>query len=116
MLDVIRRISPSPWIDVDYYLRRNKDVARAGVDPLLHFWKWGGIEGRSPSPEFDSAYYLQTNPDVVRSRLNPLLHYLRIGRMEGRSTLPNENLNSSDVTVGRHFPKCIPSNVLHGLN
>lgn len=84
------RISPSPWFNVDFYLSHNKDVARAGFDPLLHFIKWGGAEGRSPSPEFDSAYYLQSYPDVARSRINPLLHYLRVGRLEGRRPLPEE--------------------------
>jgi O-antigen biosynthesis protein len=85
-----RRISPSPWFDVDFYLAINKDVARAGFDPLYHFMRWGGLEGRSPSAEFDSAYYLRTNPDVAQLQLNPLLHYLQIGRFDGRSTLPDE--------------------------
>ncbi len=85
-----RRISPSPWFDVDYYLALNKDVARAGFDPLRHYLRWGGVEGRSPSPEFDGSYYLRTNPSVTQSRLNPLLHYLQIGRFEGRSTVPDE--------------------------
>lgn len=96
---------PSPWIDVDFYLRRNKDVARAGYDPLLHFWKWGGSEGRSPSLEFDSRYYLQTNPSVGRSHLNPLLHYLRIGRIEGRSTLPDEKVAASAIFADSGPPK-----------
>ena len=86
-----RRISPSPWFDVDFYLALNKDVARAGFDPLHHYLKWGGVEGRSPSPEFDGSYYLRTNPSVTQSRLNPLLHYLQIGRFEGRRTVPEEN-------------------------
>jgi len=85
-----RRISPSPWFDVDYYLALNKDVARAGFDPLRHYLRWGGVEGRSPSPEFDGSYYLRTNPSVTQTRLNPLLHYLQIGRFEGRSTVPDE--------------------------
>jgi GT2 family glycosyltransferase len=85
-----RRISPSPWFDVDYYLALNKDVARAGFDPLRHYMRWGGVEGRSPSPDFDGSYYLRTNPSVTQTRLNPLLHYLQIGRFEGRSTVPDE--------------------------
>jgi GT2 family glycosyltransferase/glycosyltransferase involved in cell wall biosynthesis len=83
------RISPSPWFDVDFYMALNKDVARAGYDPLFHYLKWGGFEGRCPSPEFDSAYYMQAYPDVARLRLNPLDHYLRIGRFEGRRTVPD---------------------------
>lgn len=83
-----RRISPSPWFDVDYYLKNNKDVARAGIDPLAHYLNWGGLEGRSPCANFDGAYYLRNNPDVVEARVNPLMHYLLYGRLEGRRTLP----------------------------
>ncbi len=39
------RISPSSWFDIDFYLAVNKDVARAGFDPLHHFLNWGG-DGR----------------------------------------------------------------------
>lgn len=92
-----RRISPSPWFDVDFYLTLNKDVARAGFDPLLHFLKWGGHEGRSPCQEFDGAYYLRTYPDVAQSRLNPLEHYLRIGRLEGRRTISEKSHIFSDT-------------------
>lgn len=86
-----RRISPSPWFDVDYYLSNNKDIARSHIDPLLHYLKWGGIEGRSPCSQFDSAYYLRTYPDVAESGMNPLIHYLFIGRPEARSTQPEHN-------------------------
>ena len=85
-----RRISPSPWFDVDYYLAHNKDVLRSGIDPLLHYLRWGGLEGRSPCPEFDGSYYLRTNRMVEKLRMNPLVHYLNIGRLEGKGTLPEE--------------------------
>ena len=104
-----RRISPSPWFDVDYYLALNKDVARAGFDPLHHYLRWGGIEGRSPSPEFDGSYYMQTNPSVTQSRLNPLLHYLQIGRFEGRSTVPEENRIDFDARPGVVIRVSMPS-------
>ena len=81
-----KRISPSPWFDVDFYLNENKDVARSGMDPLCHYLKWGGIEGRSPSADFDGAFYLRSNPEVMQARMNPLLHYLVGGRIQGRPT------------------------------
>ena len=104
-----RRISPSPWFDVNYYLALNKDVARAGFDPLHHYLRWGGIEGRSPSPEFDGSYYLRTNPTVTQSRLNPLVHYLQIGRFEGRSTVPKENRIDFDDMPGDVIQASMPS-------
>lgn len=89
-----KKISPSPWFDVDYYLANNKDIARSNIDPLVHYIKWGGFEGRSPCPQFDGSYYLRTYPDVVEMHINPLIHYLFLGRLEGRSTLPEHNGNS----------------------
>lgn len=85
-----RRISPSPWFDVDFYLAVNKDVARAGFDPLFHYIKWGGLEGRAPSAEFDGAFYLRAYPDVARLHVNPLQHYLQVGRFEGRRTIAED--------------------------
>ncbi len=78
------KTSPSAWFDVDYYLRQNRDVARAGIDPLLHYLYRGGLDGRSPCRQFDSAFYLLANPDVAAAGVNPLMHYLRFGRLEGR--------------------------------
>ncbi|TAL44158.1 MAG: glycosyltransferase, partial [Methylovulum sp.] len=88
-----RKISPSPWFDVDYYLSHNKDIARSHIDPLLHYIRWGGFEGRSPCPQFDGSYYLRAYPDVVEMHINPLIHYLFFGRLEGRNTLPEQNGN-----------------------
>ncbi|MDO9106911.1 MAG: glycosyltransferase [Methylovulum sp.] len=98
-----RKISPSSWFDVDYYLRNNKDIARTHIDPLLHYIKWGGLEGRSPCQQFDGSYYLRTYPDVIEMHANPLIHYLFVGRLEGRSTLP-EHGNNGLVGVGGNEP------------
>ena len=43
--------------DREYYLSRNPDVAKSGVDPLVHFMTIGWIEGRDPSVDFSVAYY-----------------------------------------------------------
>lgn len=64
--------------DEDYYLEMNPDVARSGVDPLLHFMTIGWIEGRDPSPDFSVGYYLRHNTDVRKTGINPLDHYLRV--------------------------------------
>jgi len=79
-----KRISPSPWFNVQYYLSQNKDVARSGYEPIHHYLKFGGLEGRSPNSQFDSSYYLRSYPDVRDAGLNPLLHYIYLGRQEGR--------------------------------
>ena len=84
-----RLILQSGLFDQEYYLKHNPDVAQAGVDPLRHFLRHGGFEGRKPHPDFDTTYYLQNYTDVQESSLNPLLHYLLYGNYEGR--LPNRD-------------------------
>lgn len=69
-----------------WYLERYPDVARLGIDPLLHYLRHGWAEGRNPSPTFKTAVYLRENPDVRASGVNPLLHYILHGRKEMRRT------------------------------
>ena len=82
---VARQALAEGWFDVDWYLRRNPDVAARGVDPLEHYFELGGREGRDPSPRFCTSAYLEANPDVAESGTNALVHYLRFGRVEGRT-------------------------------
>ena len=79
-------IADSGCFDAAYYLKKNTDVKKSGMDPLMHYVLFGGAEGRDPSGEFDSKYYLACNADVRESRANPLLHYLKVGQKEGRRT------------------------------
>lgn len=75
--------------DRAYYLKQNPDIAKAGVNPLMHYVFTGGFEGRQPHPMFDSTYYLRRYPDVAAAQINPLVHYLRHGAAEGRQPHPN---------------------------
>jgi glycosyltransferase involved in cell wall biosynthesis len=74
--------------DREYYLRRYQDIARADVDPAMHFLKNGGFELRNPNPDFDTKFYVTKYPDVKAAKINPFLHYLREGRAQGRSPSP----------------------------
>lgn len=56
-------ISPSPWFDPEYYLRSNPDVAQAGLDPLMHFQRWGWRDGRSPLPGLDIRRVINARPE-----------------------------------------------------
>jgi hypothetical protein len=49
--------SSGRWFDRTWYLTRNPDVARVGIDPLAHYLRYGENEGRHPSPWFDPAWY-----------------------------------------------------------
>lgn len=77
-------VSGSGLFDSKFYAARYPDVVAAGEDPLTHFIKFGGSEGRHPSLSFNSQWYLSQNPDVKAAGLNPLVHYLEYGRDEGR--------------------------------
>lgn len=81
---VLEEIRRSGLFDPDWYLARNPDVAKSGVDPAGHYLDHGASEGRAPGPAFDARRYLVSNPDVAATGANPLLHYLRHGRAEGR--------------------------------
>jgi hypothetical protein len=77
-----------PLFDPVWYLGKNRDVAAAGLDPLIHFREYGIAERRDPNPLFDTNWYLAQNPDVARAGISPLAHYLVSGAAEGRDPHP----------------------------
>jgi hypothetical protein len=62
-----------------WYLRENLDVARAGIEPAMHFLRKGHKEGRDPAPSFNVKRYVDKHPEVRRSGTNPLIHALEMG-------------------------------------
>ncbi|MGV6847915.1 MAG: hypothetical protein ACWA5A_05990 [Marinibacterium sp.] len=70
--------------DAGFYLARYPDVAKAGVDPLIHYAEHGWKEGRDPNPDFSTTYYLSANPDIEAAGCVPFWHYCAVGRGEGR--------------------------------
>jgi hypothetical protein len=79
--------------DGDWYLRENEDVARSGINPLVHYLRQGAKEGRDPHPLFDTGWYLETNPEIRGTAVNPLQHFLEVGGPAGRS--PHRLFDSS---------------------
>jgi|GEM_PF-5478824 len=77
-------IRESGLFDTPWYLERNPDVAKADIDPILHYVRCGAAEGRDPSPWFSTLSYLNRNPDVVKEGVNPFYHYICHGTTEGR--------------------------------
>ncbi|MCA0403592.1 MAG: glycosyltransferase [Proteobacteria bacterium] len=63
----------SSFFDREWYLNTYEDVKDAGVDPLIHYVKYGIYEGREPAPYFSTKDYLSNNPDI-KKHLNPLVH------------------------------------------
>jgi spore maturation protein CgeB/GT2 family glycosyltransferase len=83
------RIRESRIFDPDWYLKRYPDVARAKVDPAIHYLTHGPRNGRDPGPYFSTKWYLEQYPEVAESRCNPLLDYLTVGARLGRNPSPD---------------------------
>lgn len=102
---------PGAGFSTAHYLRAHRDVARAGVNPLLHYHRRGRKEGRKVAPstmhgagasptagleqlgtaeitallaEFDTDFYLTADPGPALGGSHPLLHFLTVGWREGR--------------------------------
>ncbi|MCF8466578.1 MAG: glycosyltransferase, partial [Sneathiella sp.] len=82
----LAKIIQSGIFDKTWYLHENPDVAKQQIDPLIHYIRYGALEGRDPNPKFETCFYLANYPDVANSGLNPLLHYVKFGRAEKRIT------------------------------
>lgn len=66
----------SDAFDREFYLAAYRDVARSGMDPLMHYVEYGVRDRYDPSRTFSTERYLLDHPDLVSSRENPLLHSL----------------------------------------
>lgn len=80
--------NPNYLFDSNYYLLKNKDVAKAGINPIAHFIKYGWKEKRNPHPLFDLDYYTRLYPDIDNGKINPYFHYLNFGFKENRDPHP----------------------------
>ncbi|MEO1538187.1 MAG: hypothetical protein AAFR73_10695 [Pseudomonadota bacterium] len=67
------------YVDDGYYLQTYPDVKRAGLDPALHYVKYGWREGRDPSPTFSTDVYLAEHPELLQGDINPLQHFVEDG-------------------------------------
>lgn len=80
------RSEMSPYFDTEWFLQRNHDIRKSGLDALSHYLVQGFREDRNPSPFFDTAHYrarhMGTDPGC------PLVHYVREGRFSGLSPHP----------------------------
>ncbi|MDR3536243.1 MAG: hypothetical protein P4L71_07060 [Acetobacteraceae bacterium] len=84
----IAELAASRLVDAAWYRAQNPDIVAAGLDPVVHFVRYGAQEGRAPNRYFNTAWYVAQNPDIVAAGLNPLVHYLRHGDLEGRRPHP----------------------------
>lgn len=78
-------ILKSNLFDSDWYVRKYPEVAKLGIDPILHYITRGAQAGMDPGPAFSTTLYLESNPEVRAAGTNPLYHYIVVGRHQGRA-------------------------------
>jgi hypothetical protein len=93
--------SPNAFFDTAFYVSKNPDVARAGVDPLKHFLESGWREHRNPSADFDVRFYAEKN--LNGDPRDPLTHYLEVGRAAGLPIRPEQDKAHSVADEVRRF-------------
>jgi len=101
-----------PFFDAEYYLRNNPDVARAGVNPLLHYLRAGRREGRLPkaAAEVQNAQTQPQQPPVVENTEERTVGTVAVEEMEAAAKRyaaiyrVSPALHSEDHMLG-HFLK-----------
>jgi GT2 family glycosyltransferase len=78
----------SELFDREWYVDKNPDVKKTGMDPLQHYFRYGAQMGRDPHPLFETKWYLNQKPELTNIVLTPLEHYVSYGAREGRSPHP----------------------------
>jgi hypothetical protein len=80
-------LNPDAWFDTSYYLSHNPDVAKQGVNALLHYELYGWKEGRDPSAQFSTNKYLAAYSDVRAANVDPLVDFMTVGQAAGRQAI-----------------------------
>ncbi len=89
--DLIRVVESSGLFNKAWYLSEYKDVARRNIDPVSHYVRHGGREGRDPGPAFSTKWYVGQYGTEIPEGMNPLVHYCLYGREKGYSTKPPQS-------------------------
>jgi len=115
---------PGPGFSTSHYLLVNGDVAASGLNPLIHYLRFGRAEGRQPlslghdlapdrldrvRPHFDAAFYRAANPDLGGSDEDLLFQFMTHGWREGRDPSPEFSIRRyleayPDVAGGERNP------------
>jgi O-antigen biosynthesis protein len=74
--ELFAKLKYSPKLfDEIYYLEQNPDVVKAGISALLHYRRFGWLEGRNPHPLFHGKWYQNQIANLVVEPVNPVEHY-----------------------------------------
>lgn len=121
-------LDPTKDFSTKFYLERSPDVAEAGINPFVHYLRWGQREGRIPHPSllpgtptpesdgvdvslvrqhFDIEFYEQQAPHIADCHVDAVKHYFHFGWQQGLDPSPYFSTNfylSHNEDVGRGGP------------
>jgi len=81
-----KNLDPCALFSANGYLHRNPDVAAGGVNPFVHYLKFGSAEGREGTSLWSEAEYRQWfADDVLVQRFGSLGHFREVVVPGGRS-------------------------------
>ncbi|MCJ2126423.1 glycosyltransferase family 2 protein, partial [Methylobacterium sp. J-077] len=119
---------PRPDFSTTDYLAARPYLARAGINPFLHWVTAQRARGGAlPKPDtrqaerlarrlVDGAFYLAHNPDLQAAGVDPVAHYMASGWREGREPSPHFDTLAYCLTRGISYTTQNPlvHYVLHG--
>ncbi|AYO81998.1 glycosyltransferase [Methylobacterium brachiatum] len=119
---------PRPDFCTADYLAARPYLARAGINPFLHWVTAQRAKGGAlPRPDtkqaerlarrlVDGAFYLANNPDLRAAGVDPVAHYMASGWREGREPSPHFDTLAYCLTRGISYATQNPlvHYVLHG--
>ncbi len=82
-------IRASGLLDPDWYRAQYPDVDMTGLDPVVHYLRYGARLGRDPGPLFRTVLYRDLHPEAERDGANPLVHYLQTRKRTGQAPAPD---------------------------
>ena len=97
----VRLLRPTSELHPAWYSATYPDVAASGLDPAVHYLRYGAAMGRNPGKRFNTRFYLAAHPDAAASGLNPLVHYALHGRAAGHATRARREDQRKRVNVIR---------------
>lgn len=79
---------PHKWFCPDFYLHKNEDVKKHGMNPLIHYLKYGYLEHRSPHKNFDINYICSFLSMNISDMGEPIKFYEKLQN----PFFPNDNV------------------------
>lgn len=88
----IEKRDPSPVFNTEYYLQANQDVAKANINPYVHYLNLGHTEGRKPQPD-----------DIVKKRLLQSLKTIRTTSADYTKIVPVIKMSNKEILFVKLF-------------